>query len=94
MNLREEILGVLSASEGLPVAFDRHAYFTDLKRLLYQRTSAAMKVNYFSSLRDPVDRIVSQFYYRRATPRPNIKLPPHVSTRMPTSCRLLQTHIT
>ncbi|XP_057371086.1 heparan sulfate 2-O-sulfotransferase pipe-like [Daphnia carinata] len=85
VNLREEILGVLSASEGLPVAFDRHVYFTDLERLLYQRTSAAMKVNYFSSLRDPVDRIVSQFYYRRATPRPNIKLPPHVSTRIPTS---------
>ncbi|XP_046643144.1 heparan sulfate 2-O-sulfotransferase pipe-like [Daphnia pulicaria] len=88
-NLREEVLGVLSVSEGLPVAFDRHVYFTDLERLYsgIQRTSEAIKVNYFSSLRDPIDRIVSQFYYTRATPRPDIKLPPHISTPPPTSYR-------
>lgn len=76
-------MDALNASEGLPVAFDRHVYFTDLERL-YQRK---VKVNYFSSLRDPIDRIVSQFYYARATPRPNLKLPPHLKTDPPSTCK-------
>ena len=89
LNLRQEILDVLKASEGLPVAFDRHVYFTDFERL-YQRTTEVIKVNYFSIIRDPIDRIVSQFYYVRATPRPGVSLPPHLSPRQPlTSCRSL-----
>lgn len=84
--LRQEILDDLSASEGLPVAFDRHVYFTDLERL-YQRTSQVVKVNYFSSLRDPIDRIVSQFYYARATPRQDLRLPLHLKTPPPKFCR-------
>lgn len=86
-SLRDEILSTLSTSEQLPVAFDRHVYFTDLGRL-YQRTSDVIKMNYFSILRDPIDRIVSQFYYVRATPRPDLRLPPHVSNRPTTKiCR-------
>lgn len=37
---------------------------------------ARARLIYFSSVRDPIDRIVSQYYYARATPRPGGRRPP------------------
>lgn len=66
----------------MPVSFDRHVYFVNLENLS-AKTSDAVRIGYFSMVRDPIDRIVSQFYYVRATPPPGFKLPPQAKTRQP-----------
>ena len=77
--LRKEVDDILLQSHPLPVAFDRHVYFTDLKSDVNKR------IRYFSAIRDPVERIVSQFYYARTTPRPGLILPPNVTTPQPSN---------
>lgn len=66
----------------MPVSFDRHVYFTNFENL-FERTSEAVRIGYFSLVRDPIDRIVSQFYYARVTPPPGFKLPLQAKTKKP-----------
>jgi len=77
--LRRQVIDTWKAgSNPIPVAFDRHVYFTDLNSNVNDN-----KILYFSSIRDPIERIVSQFYYSRVTPRPGLKLPANVTTPAP-----------
>ena len=76
-DLRRQVDDSWAGSNPIPLAFDRHVYFTHLN------SNVNNKILYFSTTRDPIERIVSQFYYSRVTPRPGLKLPPNVTTPAP-----------
>ena len=51
----------LNPASGLCFSFDAHLYFIDFRNYTY----AARNPIYFSSIRDPIDRFVSKFFYAR-----------------------------
>ena len=79
-----DVKKALDSSPESFVSFDRHVYFIDLKQIKASERTG-VRLHYFSSIRDPVERIVSQFYYSRATPRPGIKIPPELEQPTPSS---------
>ncbi|CAG0917928.1 unnamed protein product [Notodromas monacha] len=52
---------------------DRHVYFFDVKEDMTRRFPSA-EVKYFSTIRDPVEKAASRFYYSRATSRNQTRL--------------------
>ena len=54
-----------SSALGLRSSFQAHLYFIDFRNY----THTAKNPVYFSSIRDPVQRFVSQFFYSRIFPR-------------------------
>ena len=53
----------VNSVSGLSSSFDAHLYFIDF----HNYTSAAKNPVYFSSIRDPIDRFVSKFFYARTS---------------------------
>ena len=65
MNRRSSSLAL-----GLGSSFQAHLYFIDFRNY----TGIAKNPIYFSSIRDPLKRFVSQFFYQRIYPRRYSKL--------------------
>ena len=67
LNLQKQIItqilkrATLNSASGLCSSFDAHLYFIDFRNYTY----AARNPIYFSSIRDPIDRFVSKFFYAR-----------------------------
>ncbi|KAL0272168.1 UNVERIFIED_CONTAM: hypothetical protein PYX00_005247 [Menopon gallinae] len=62
--LVEEIV-TREKEEAIPLSFDRHVHFINFTK--FDKQSPI----YMNLVRDPVDRTISRFYYKRVTPNPN-----------------------
>ncbi|XP_042211911.1 uronyl 2-sulfotransferase-like [Homarus americanus] len=71
LDLAAEVGEKIQETSELHVSFDRHVYFTNF-------TSLGLKMPiYLNLIRDPVEKMVSRFYYARVTPRPGAMTPPN-----------------
>lgn len=57
----QHILRDFLIAQSGPYSFDRHVYFVN-----FNDSETMSRINYINMIRDPVERIISSFYYRRA----------------------------